>query len=127
MKIAVEKAHKMRYELKMLGVRVEGSTILYGNNRSIVLNGIKPESTLKRKHHFCSVHYIRQASASAVIALRSISSKTNISDSMTKPLPLPLLHILAKPILFSKDDKDITSHMLGESSRGMSKIQQHLL
>ena len=115
MKIAVEIAHEMRYKLKMLGVRVEGPTIVYGDNRSVVLNGSKPESTLKKKHHLCSVHYIRQASASSVVSLRSISSKKNISDCMTKALPPHLLHNLVKPILFSKDDNDITSHMLGES------------
>jgi len=94
---------------------VEGPTIVYGDNRSVVLNGSKPESTLKKKHHLCSVQYIRQASASSVVSLRSISSKKNISDCMTKSLPPHLLHNLVKPILFSKDDNDITSHMLGES------------
>jgi len=62
MKIAVEIAHEMRsYKLKMLGVRVEGPTIVYGRNISVVLNGSKPESTLKKKHYLFSVHHIRQA------------------------------------------------------------------
>jgi len=74
MKRAVEIAYEMRYKLRMLGIAIEGPIVIFGDNRSVILNGSKPESTLKKKHHLCSIHYIRHASASKVVSLRSIGS-----------------------------------------------------
>jgi len=109
MKSAVEIAYEMRYKLKMLGIEIDGPTIIFGDNRTVVLNGSKPKSTLKKKHHLCSIHSICHASVSSVVPLRSIGPAQNISDCLTKALAPHVLQKLVKPILFRKGWKDITS------------------
>ena len=45
----MEKAVEMQYNLRMLGVTVEGTTILFGDNRSMIQNATLPHSILKKK------------------------------------------------------------------------------
>ena len=50
-RIATEIAMKYRYKLRMLGVPIEGPTIIYGDNLAATTNASVPGSTIKKKHH----------------------------------------------------------------------------
>jgi hypothetical protein len=54
---------EMRYVLCMLRVPIDGPTLLLGNNNSVVLNTSVPSSILKKKHHACAYHRVREAIA----------------------------------------------------------------
>jgi hypothetical protein len=58
-RITVEFAIEMRYKLRMLGVPIEGSSILYGDNNSMILNTTVPSSMLKKKHNSIAYHRVR--------------------------------------------------------------------
>ena len=48
-RIGVEMAIDLRYQLRMLGVKVEGPTVLFGDNQSMISNVTLPQSVLKKR------------------------------------------------------------------------------
>ena len=84
----------------MLGVPLDGPTLLLGDNNSVVLNMTVPSSPLKKKHNAIAWHHIREVIACKIIVFAKIDSKDNYSDMLTKPLPPVLFHHLVEPLLF---------------------------
>ena len=80
-----------RYQLRMLGVPIDGPAVLLGDNKSMIDNCTLPSSTLKKKHNAIAYHRIREAVAAGVIVLGHVSSKDNIADILTKALG-PIIH-----------------------------------
>ena len=85
-RIATELTMAMRYRLRMLDVPIEGLSILFGDNQSVVTNCSLSTSTLKKKHNAIAYHRVRKAVVAAVINLVHLPSKENVADIMTKPL-----------------------------------------
>jgi len=85
-RIAVEMVESLRYKLRMFGVEVDGPTLLYCDNQSVVHNAQHPESTLKKKHISISFHKIREAVAAGVVEIHKIGTNENLADVLTKPL-----------------------------------------
>ena len=48
-RIATDIAIEIRYILHMLGVEIDGSILMLGDNKSVVINTTIPSSTLKKK------------------------------------------------------------------------------
>ena len=90
----------LRYQLRMIGVPIEGPAMMYGDNQSVVLNTTVPSSVLKKKHHACAYHRVREVIVARVIVFKHIKSEDNFSDIMTKPLAGEAFHKLVKPFLF---------------------------
>ena len=87
MKVAVELIQALRYKLRMFGIPVDGATSVLGDNQSVVVNVIAPESTLKKKHLSIAYHRCREASASRMVIVGYVPSKENVADLATKVLP----------------------------------------
>jgi hypothetical protein len=85
-RIAVEMIESLRYKLRMFGVPLDGPSIIYCDNSSVVHNGSRPDSVLKKKHNSISYHKIREAVAAGYIEIHKISTKSNLADLLTKPL-----------------------------------------
>jgi hypothetical protein len=99
-RIATDMIVEMRYVLRMVGVEVDGPAILLGDNNSVVLNTSVPSSVLKKKHHACAYHRVREAIAGGIMKFAHIPGKTNYADVLSKPLPNDVFHGLIKPLLF---------------------------
>ena len=99
-KIATELIMEFRYKLWMLGVPVEGPSIMLGDNLSMVKNCTLPSSTLKKKHNALAYHRVREAVAAKVILLGHCTSEENYADCLTKALGGKVLYRLIKPWLF---------------------------
>ena len=100
-RIAVEQAISLRYTLRMLGVPVNGSVLMLGDNKSVVLNTTVPSSALKKKHCAINYHRVREAIAGKIVKYVHINSQLNIADVLTKPLAGNVLYQLVKPVLFA--------------------------
>ena len=85
-RIAVEMIESLRYKLRMFGVEIDGPTILYCDNQSVVHNAQHPESKLKKKHISISFHKIREAVAAGVVEIHKVGTTDNLADVLTKPL-----------------------------------------
>ncbi len=99
-RLAVELIMEVRYQLRMLGVQVDGPATLLGDNMSVVLNTTVPSSVLKKKHNAIAYHRVREACAANIIRFTHIESTANYADILTKPLANEAFHKLVKPLLF---------------------------
>ena len=84
-KQAVELILEYRYKLRMMGVKIDESALLLGDNKSVILNTTMPSSLLKKKHCAVSYHKVREMIAAKVLRFASIESVNNYTDVLTKP------------------------------------------
>ena len=95
---AVEQIIANRLALRYLGVTVDGPTILFGDNRSVIDSTSVPHSQLNRRHMALSYHKVREAIAAGIVRFEWIESAENPADILSKHWGLqqvaPLLHAL---------------------------------
>ena len=84
LRIAIEKIKALRYKLRMMGVPIDGYAHVKVDNMSVVKNTSVPESTLRKKSNSIAYHYIRSKAAADVIRIGYETSKSNVSDMLTK-------------------------------------------
>jgi len=99
---AIDMIIEVRYKLRMLGVPIRGASLLLGDNMSVVLNTTIPSSPIKKKHLSCAYHRIREAIAAGIIDYAHVTSKENVADIFTKPLPTVTFQYLVAKYLFRK-------------------------
>ena len=99
-RIAIDTLVEFHYKLRMLGIPVENTSFLVGDNMSVVINTTLPSSSLKKKHQACNYHCIREVIATSYLLFGHIDTKLNLANICTKPLPAPTFHALAAPYLF---------------------------
>ena len=88
MRHAVEEFVSLRYMLICLGVNVDTASAVYGDNLGVIQNATIKDSLLKKKHVEIRYHKVREAVAAGIIVPIKISSAENLSDCLTKSLPI---------------------------------------
>ncbi len=117
-RIACELILEICYNLRAMGVHVDGPALLLGDNLSVVLNTTVPSSTLKKKHQAICYHRIRECVAAGIIRFAHVDTVDNLADCLTKPLPNDTFSALVKPTLFRlprgryEQDEDTPSHQI---------------
>ena len=86
MKFGIEKLRGLRYKLRMMGVPISGPSHVYGDNLSVVTNGQKPESQLKKKNNAICYHAVRESVAMGETLISHIRTNDNLADFLTKVL-----------------------------------------
>jgi hypothetical protein len=82
-------------------VELVGSTLMLGDNMSVVLNTSVLSSVLEKKKHNAIAHLrVRKAIAAKVMRFAYIKSEENVSDILTMQLSNERLHHLVKKWLF---------------------------
>ncbi len=99
-RIATDLAIEYRYALRMLGVNVDGPAMMFGDNKSVIINTTMPSSQLKKKHNAVAYHRVREAIAAQIISFFHVPSASNFADILTKPLSSSSFYKLVKPLLF---------------------------
>eukprot|EP00957_Ditylum_brightwellii_P147855 11259140-Ditylum_brightwellii.AAC.1 len=66
MRTAVEEVQAIRYMLRCLGVKVKTSTLISGNNRSVILSSTVLGSLLRKKHVAIAYHKTRESVAAGI-------------------------------------------------------------
>ena len=84
MKTCVEHIKALRYKLRMFGVPIDGPTKVLCDNKGVVDNGSKMESTLNKKHNSIAYHLTRWAVAAKEITIGWVESGQNLADGLTK-------------------------------------------
>ena len=80
---------------------MEGPTLIYGDNKSVLFNSAIPESTLQKKAQSLCYHFVREGVAKDEWRTAYINTKENPSDLLTKPLGAgELRKSLCKMILY---------------------------
>lgn len=99
-RIAVELIMEYRYKLRMLGVPVDGPSVMLGDNLSMIKNCTLPSSVLKKEHNALAYHRVREAVAAKVIILGHCKTDANLADMLTKALGGAKLYHFLKPLLY---------------------------
>ena len=103
----MEYAVDLRYRLWMLGVPVEGSCLLFGDNQSMITNVTVPGSVLKKRHSTIVYHRIREAIAANIVSVVHCQSEDNLADMMTKALGPQVFQRLTRNIRFPPVHTDV--------------------
>ena len=70
----------------MLGALVKGSTVLFGDNQSMVSNTSLPHSMLKKRQCANNYHQVCEAVAAGVVNIVHCDTQYNLADMGTKAL-----------------------------------------
>ena len=84
----------------MRGIEVDGPTNFFCDNKSVVKNTTRPESTLKKKHNAIAYHRTREAQAAGIVRIAKEDGETNLADLFTKLLAGPRLREFAGRIFW---------------------------
>jgi hypothetical protein len=100
MRIATVITEGLQYQLRMLGIPIDGSANAFCDNMSVVINATWPESTLKTKHNAIAYHKVCKAVAAGIICITKVPRERNLADMLSKPLPGPRLCELCHIVLY---------------------------
>jgi hypothetical protein len=87
MKQCCEYVRGLRYKLRMMGIAVNGSCYISGDNQSVMANTTEPGSTLKKKSQSISYHFVREGMAKDEWRTSYVNTHDNEADLLTKLLP----------------------------------------
>ena len=71
----VEQIIDLRLTLRYLGVPIEGSSYLFGDNKSVVDSSTMPHGKLHKRHHALSFHKTREAVAAGIVRYHHVRSE----------------------------------------------------
>jgi hypothetical protein len=71
----------------MMGFKIDGPSLVFGDNMSVVGNSSAPESVLRKKCNSIAYHAVRESVATGKMIVAHEPGVTNPSDLMTKAVP----------------------------------------
>ena len=99
LKVCVELCEGLRYKLRMMGVPLDGPSVIKADNQSVINNSSIPESVLKKKSNSIAYHYVRERAAMGVCHVSYEPTDTNLADALTKIQAGPVRQRLMKCVL----------------------------
>ncbi len=81
---ATEQIIELRHTLRYLGVPINSTAYMFGDNKSVVTNATIPHSVLSKRHNILSYHRVREAIAAKILAFYWCDSSKNKSDILSK-------------------------------------------
>ena len=84
MRTALKKVQVFRYILCCLGVKVNYTSLIWGDDNGVIQNSSLPESLLKKKHVAIAYHKTREAAAEGTVHPIGTWVEHNFADILTK-------------------------------------------
>ncbi len=103
-RVAIQQIAGLRLTLQYLGVPIERSAYLFGDNESVVKSASMPHSQLSKRHHALAYHYTREAIASKMVIFSHIPSGINVADILSKHWGHSQVYDMLRPIFFYEGD-----------------------
>ena len=125
-RVCAEEVMGIRFELRMLGIPLDGPSWLFGDNKAMINSSMIPEGKLTKRSIALAYHKVREQVANGSMYYFHIDGKVNISDCLTKSLNRTVLWKLIKPVLFNKAQPpekhgiEATAHMCHCSGWGVT-------
>ena len=99
-----EQVIDLRLTLRYLGVPIAGSSMVFGDNESMINTASVPYGKLHKRHNALSYHRTREAVAAGITRLHHIGSKMNPADILSKHWDYPSVWGCLRPLLFWEGD-----------------------
>jgi hypothetical protein len=97
---ATEQIIANRLALRYLGVPIEGPSILFGDNHSVVDSSTIPQSQLNKRHIALSYHKVREAISAGIVRFEWVPSDENPADILSKHWGYQQVAQLIQTLLF---------------------------
>jgi hypothetical protein len=101
---AMEQIIDLRIELRYLGVLVKGSTMMFGDNESVVDSSSIPHARLHKRHNALSFHRVREGIAAGIAKFHHVRSGDNPADILSKQWGYRQVWPMLQAILFWEGD-----------------------
>ena len=101
---AIQQIAAMRLTLQYLGVPIQQSAYLFGDNEAVVTSGTVPHSRLNKRHTALAYHYTREAVASKMVIFHHIPGVINPSDILSKHWGHSQIYPMLRPIMYYHGD-----------------------
>ena len=86
MKQCCEYTRGLRYKIRMMGIGVDGTAHIFGDNKSVLVNSSIPTSVLKKKSNSIAFNFVREGCAANEWRVAYVNTHDNVADLLTKPL-----------------------------------------
>jgi hypothetical protein len=104
-RICTDQIIDLRNTLRYLGIRIEGSSMMFGDNESVVNSASIPHSKLHKRHNALSFHRTREAIAARILRFVHVDGKHNAADILSKHWSYAAVwQNLLQPLLFYEGD-----------------------
>ena len=103
-RICVEQVIDLRTTLRYLGVPVEGKSVVFGDNESVVNSSVRMDGKLHKRHNALAYHRVREAVAHGWIGFYHIPGKMNPADILSKHWAYSDVWSTLQPILHWEGD-----------------------
>jgi hypothetical protein len=100
LKVAIDLVKGLCYKCRMMGIPLDGPTIMPVDKQSVVNNTTSPSSVLKKKSNAIAYHYVQENVAAGVILIVYIHPENNLADMLTKTQAGPVRKALADQVLY---------------------------
>ena len=94
----VEQIVDLRNTFRCLGVPVNKTSCVFGDNETMMQSSSFPHARLHKRHNMLSFHYVRSMIARGFVALHHLKSANNLADILTKHWSHASVHGLLCPI-----------------------------
>ena len=101
---AVEQIIDLRLTLRYLGVRVDGPTYVFGDNKTTVDSSALPHACLHKRHTALSFHRVREAAAAGILKMYYLPGPQNPANILSKHWGYSQVWGLLQPLLFWEGD-----------------------
>lgn len=72
--------------MRQMGIPINGSTYIFGDNKSVLVNYSEPYSQLKKKSSSIAYHFVREGVAKGEWKVTYLNTHLNPADLLTKSL-----------------------------------------
>jgi len=116
---AAEQIIDLRQMLRYLGVPVEGPTMMFGDNESVVGSSSLPNAKLHKRHTALSFHRVRECIAANILRFHHIPGLINPADILSKHWGYQQIWRMLQAILFWEGN---TMDLLEEEAPGSTSL-----
>ena len=96
----VEQIIDLRMTARYLGVPIKGSSMMFGDNESVVNTASIPHSKLSKRHNALSYHKTRESIAAKIVKYFHVAGKKNPADILSKHWDMPSVWDTLRPLMF---------------------------
>jgi hypothetical protein len=100
----VDQIIDLRNTLRYLGVPLAGSSMMFGDNESVVNTASMPHGKLNKRHNALSYHRTREAIAADIVRFHHIPGNKNPADILSKHWDMASVWNTLRPFMFWMGD-----------------------
>lgn len=99
-RICTEQVIDLRLTLRYLGVPIKGSTMVFGDNETVINTASTPHAKLQKRHNALSYHKTRSSHAARILRMNHIRSENNPADILSKHWDYSSVWRVLQPLMF---------------------------